>query len=309
MRLKHMELLNAIMQTGSVTGAAAHLNVSQPAASKMLHLLEGEVKAPLFARVRGRLHPTPEAHDLVKELGLVFRAMDELNAMAASLRDSSSGVLRVASPSALMRGVLPRALRTVSDMVSDLSVEIIDNGQQASEAVACGAVDMAFALHAPPHPAVRSRQLVGTALVHIAPAEGPGGSVSVSPVDVRDPSPLPWIAVSTDDPVGLLTAKSLRRHHEVLPADRTASTAEAAAALVEAGLGQAVVDPLTAQGRAGLVVSPLVPAIPLRILVLLPRARAMGRPGSLLLAHVGREVQALETETPELTPRPGADGR
>lgn len=93
MRLKHMELLNAIMQTGSVTGAAAQLNVSQPAASKMLHLLESEVKAPLFARVRGRLHPTPEAHDLVKELGLVFRAMDELNAMAASLRDCSSAVL------------------------------------------------------------------------------------------------------------------------------------------------------------------------------------------------------------------------
>lgn len=160
-----------------------------------------------------------------------------------------------------------------------------------------------------PHPAVRARQLVGTALIHIAPAKGAGGGVSRQPVDLRDPSPLPWIAVSTDDPVGLLTAKFLRRHHDALPTNRTASTAEAAAAMVEAGLGQAVVDPLTAQRRAGLVISPLVPAIPLRILALLPKARAMGRPGSLLLAHVGREVQAVEAETPEFTPRPAEDGR
>jgi len=36
MRLRHIELFHAVLTTGSLTGAADLLNISQPAASKAL---------------------------------------------------------------------------------------------------------------------------------------------------------------------------------------------------------------------------------------------------------------------------------
>ena len=61
MRLRHIELFHAVLTAGSLTGAARLLNISQPAASKVLQLAEQQLGFPLFSRVRGRLQPTEEA--------------------------------------------------------------------------------------------------------------------------------------------------------------------------------------------------------------------------------------------------------
>ncbi|HET7663085.1 MAG TPA: LysR family transcriptional regulator, partial [Rhodanobacteraceae bacterium] len=58
MRLRYIELFHAILTTGSLTGAAKLLNISQPAASKALQHAESQLGFALFSRVRGRLQPT-----------------------------------------------------------------------------------------------------------------------------------------------------------------------------------------------------------------------------------------------------------
>jgi DNA-binding transcriptional LysR family regulator len=64
MRLRHIEIFQAILQTGSVTGAASLLNISQPAASKALQHAEAQLGFSLFTRVRGKLESTAEARIL-----------------------------------------------------------------------------------------------------------------------------------------------------------------------------------------------------------------------------------------------------
>src|SRR5271168_4150847 len=49
MNLRHMEVFHAIMRTGSVTGAARALNVTQPAVSAVLKHCETQLKMKLFA--------------------------------------------------------------------------------------------------------------------------------------------------------------------------------------------------------------------------------------------------------------------
>lgn len=61
MRLKHIEVFHAVMQTGSVSAAARLLHVTQPAVSRTLQHAELQLGFPLFERVRGRLTPTNEA--------------------------------------------------------------------------------------------------------------------------------------------------------------------------------------------------------------------------------------------------------
>ena len=61
MRLRHIEVFHAVMQAGTVSGAAHLLHISQPAVTKVLQHAEAQLGFALFERVRGKFHPTPEA--------------------------------------------------------------------------------------------------------------------------------------------------------------------------------------------------------------------------------------------------------
>ena len=50
MRLRHIEIFEAIRRTGSLTEAAAALHISQPAASKLLAHAEAQLGFKLFER-------------------------------------------------------------------------------------------------------------------------------------------------------------------------------------------------------------------------------------------------------------------
>ena len=58
---RQLEAFHVFMETGTVTGAADRLRISQPAVSKILAALEYDLKLKLFKRVRKRLVPTNEA--------------------------------------------------------------------------------------------------------------------------------------------------------------------------------------------------------------------------------------------------------
>ena len=70
--------LDALFQTGSVTGAARRMNVSPPAMSHTLSRLRLAVGDPLFVRAGNRLVPTPRA---VAMRDRVSRAATEIGAL------------------------------------------------------------------------------------------------------------------------------------------------------------------------------------------------------------------------------------
>jgi DNA-binding transcriptional LysR family regulator len=62
--LRQIEVFHAVMLTGSLSEAGRMLFVTQPAVSRILASAENRLRYPLFERVKGRLHPTPEARRL-----------------------------------------------------------------------------------------------------------------------------------------------------------------------------------------------------------------------------------------------------
>src|ERR1700741_4460184 len=72
----------AIAELGSFTGAAQRLHRSQPAISRRLDILEHELGAPLFERLRGRARLT--------EAGRIF--LPHAEAALASLKDGREAV-------------------------------------------------------------------------------------------------------------------------------------------------------------------------------------------------------------------------
>jgi DNA-binding transcriptional LysR family regulator len=64
MRLRHIEVVNAIRVTGTLKAAAALLSLTQPAVTQILQSAERQLGYALFERTRGKLVPTREAQRL-----------------------------------------------------------------------------------------------------------------------------------------------------------------------------------------------------------------------------------------------------
>ena len=123
LNLRQIEVFRAIMITGSISGAARLLSVSQPAISRLLAYTEDGLKLQLFERVRGRVQPTPEARRLFAEVDEVHRGVLRINDLADELRAHGTGSVRVvASPSA-GHSMVPDAVAKLRRRFSDLKVE------------------------------------------------------------------------------------------------------------------------------------------------------------------------------------------
>ena len=97
MNIRQIEIFKAIMDRGSVTEAAEHLNITQPSVSKHLKLLEYDLDLKLFNRTGNRLHATPEGLALYDQIGRVYTGMDQLRGFARDLKHNRHGEISIAA--------------------------------------------------------------------------------------------------------------------------------------------------------------------------------------------------------------------
>lgn len=111
MRVTEIETFRAIMSSGSARKAAALLGVTQPAVSQSLKRLETEAGFDLFQRLRGRLHPTPEAKALLVDVERMFVGLGDIEHRIRSLREYGVDQLHLACYPAFGLGFMPRCLK------------------------------------------------------------------------------------------------------------------------------------------------------------------------------------------------------
>lgn len=116
--LKEIEIFRTVMTCGTASKAARLLHISQPAVSQALQRLEKHAAVALFIRLRGRLHPTPEAYALLSEVERCFVGLDAIEHRLRSLKQFGEGRISVASLPALGVEFLPRALAKL-DLVAN----------------------------------------------------------------------------------------------------------------------------------------------------------------------------------------------
>jgi DNA-binding transcriptional LysR family regulator len=122
LRLRHLELLVALGEVGTMRAAAAGLHLSQPAISKMLIETEEALGARLFERSRQGVQPTPAGAAAVRRarvvLGELAHARDEVEA----IRRGASGVLRVGTFS--VTAAVPEAVVQLRQRVPGAAVHL-----------------------------------------------------------------------------------------------------------------------------------------------------------------------------------------
>src|SRR3954467_10843068 len=110
LNLRQIEVFRAVMCTGSLRGAAQLLFRPQPAVSRLLSQTETRLGFALFERIKGRLHATPEAKKLFREVQSVYAGIQRVNAMAEDLADNRHGALNIVSSTSVGQMFIPQAI-------------------------------------------------------------------------------------------------------------------------------------------------------------------------------------------------------
>ena len=122
LQFRQIQAFHTIMDTGTVTQAAKRLGISQPGVSNLISSLEHELGFALFTRVSGRLHPTAEAHRLMRSTETVISSFDRLSKKAKAIRSLDVGKLDVAALPELSMAFLPDEIRQFVEDKKDINI-------------------------------------------------------------------------------------------------------------------------------------------------------------------------------------------
>ena len=112
------------MNTGTITGAANMMAVTQPSVSRLIADLEIGLGFRLFERKGSRLQPTEEALRFYQEVERTFAGIDQLEAVAERIRQEQMGLLNVFSTPALATSLMPKVLKNFHKLYPDTKVRL-----------------------------------------------------------------------------------------------------------------------------------------------------------------------------------------
>lgn len=245
MRLRHIEVFHAIIVTGTVSGAARLLNVSQPAVTKILQHAEDQIGLTLFERIRGRLHPTPEGLALFAEVQKIYSGLESLKKLARNLKDGRSGRLRIAASPALCIDMMPQAISRFRKDHPDVNFEVeTHHYKDLVDALLVQDVDLGFAFEATPHPGLSIEDLAEGAMVAIF-QKGAAAPLPAA-IELTEMTRWPFIGLRAGDPLGGLLHNAMSMADVALNPEIEVKTNRIALSLVSRGAGAAIVDGYTA---------------------------------------------------------------
>ena len=126
MELRHVRTFVTVAELGTVSAAGERLHVAQPALSRQIALLEGELGLKLFDRVGRRLILTSEGEQILKDCRGLLNYARAVGEQAQLLRLGDVGVLRVSASPHLIEGIFPEFLRHYSQRYPNVQVRLVD---------------------------------------------------------------------------------------------------------------------------------------------------------------------------------------
>lgn len=292
MRLRHIEVFNAVMQTGSVSAAARLINVTQPAVSRTLQHAELQLGFALFERARGRLTPTNEAMALFPHVEKLYEQLDEVQRLAAGLRHGAvTDRLQVLTVFALSREVLPHAVAGFRKKYPQVQVTVQAlHTPQVVSGLLLQEADVGFVISSAGQHALERESLAEVDMHCIVP-KGllPPSRIKPAGMALQDLADLPVVALDARDPLGMRINQACREHGVGLSPVVTVQTYHAALSMAEYGLGIAIVDGCTASAadKRKVLVLPLLP----RITVSVNALHLAQRPSSVLARAMTQEMR------------------
>ncbi len=246
MNLRQLEVFYAIMQAGTVSGAARLLHVSQPNVTRVLTHTEQQLSFALFERVKGRLVPTQEAKALLPEAEKVYQQLGQFRSLTNKVKQGTQH-LRVGAPPVLAAHLLAPTVALLSKE-HGISFELLTaNRDELCSGLLKHELDVAIAFGEETPPAIMGHVLLKENLALIAPKSAAIPAEKTVILEELISHDLPIIGLDSRDPLGLLLHQTLSARDEHYQHAITVRSYSAAAELVKHQAGFAIVDPWTAK--------------------------------------------------------------
>lgn len=278
MNYRQMEIFHAIMLTGSVTAAAKSLNLTQPAATKILRHTEDQLKFLLFHRIKGRLVPTDDAIAIFPDVERVFQEMRAVRQSLEDVRFGRRGTLSVVAIPTLGQVVLPRAIAAFTREHPDVPITFsVRPRRYVMQSVATQRAEVGFAFLTPSHDSVETKPMCGSHLNCIVPRNHPLSDKLF--VTASDISSYPFISFSEDQGLQPLIKSAFAAGRTTLSSHLETGWISTAWALVDQGVGISLVDGFSQLGQihTNVVEIPFRPETSVHVDVLTPRAKPLSR--------------------------------
>lgn len=280
-KLRQLEAFRGVMLSGTTKQAAALMNLSQPAVSRLIQDLEAQIGIPLFDRQQGRLQPTREAQVLFGEAEEAFSHLSRLDAAMRNAGQLSGKRVRIAASPAIVYGLMPQVFAMFRERHPEaaLSLRITDR-RELRDSVEAHDFDVAVSMLPIDYPQERLERLVRVRGVCVLPSGHRLARKRV--VHASDVAGYPFISLLPETMARARLDKIFQDLDVKRELGLETQTASALCLLVNAGLGLGVTDPFTAERfvATGIVVRPFEPVVEYEYGVLYPINR---RPSETVL--------------------------
>jgi len=242
--LRQIEVIRAIIVTGTIGGAARLLNVSSPGISRVMKHTESSLGLRLFIRRQGRYIPTPEAKDIFSQINAVYDKVEDLQFVIRRLESGSISELKIGSVPSIANVMVPRAIKRVRDKYPKLLIDVdILKIEEAIDYLLLGRGDCVAMSYRLDHSGLDFLPLASGELFCIVPTGHElAGRKQISAAEIVR---YPLIGIDPDDPYGRIMADIFARKKLSYDITIRARFGTTVCALVKAGLGIAVIDQFT----------------------------------------------------------------
>ncbi|WP_434109691.1 LysR substrate-binding domain-containing protein [Paraburkholderia caffeinilytica] len=277
--VRHIEAFRAVMSTNSMTVAARAMHTSQPQVSRLVAQLETITQFPLFERNGSRLGPTQDGLRFFREVERTFAGLAELESVAANIRSFSAARLSVAAMPRLAGDLLVKVVAEFHAAHPDVLVSIHSgNAVSVKDWVRSGFCDTGLALLTGEAAGINVESIATLRCVAVLPKGHPLCRWrKLKPAHFANqrfiaPTGESLLRSTIDD---VFAAQHVPRH---IVAE--ASLGSSVCAMVRAGMGISLVNPLAARDEflnGGIEIRPFTVDIPNEVALLYPTYQAQAR--------------------------------
>lgn len=149
MRSRQLECFVCICETGSITRAAARLNIAQPALGVQLRALEREFGTKLVVRTTAGTVPTPAGRLFLDEARNILHRIDDLKRRLREIETKKPQLVRVGMPASMTAYLASRLFGRVKAELPTLQIAMVEGpSNRLVEQLRGGALDLAVAFEA-----------------------------------------------------------------------------------------------------------------------------------------------------------------
>jgi DNA-binding transcriptional LysR family regulator len=122
MDLRQLEQIVAIARSGSFSGAAKALGISQPTLSKSISRLESKLGVQLFERTNTNARPTPYGQFVAEQASALLQGVTSLSQELDQMARGEAGMLRIGVGPATRLRPLPKVIQKVAQTFPQLRI-------------------------------------------------------------------------------------------------------------------------------------------------------------------------------------------